>query len=211
MAPDNGGVFMSIGDEKNKRFLANSLFPSFFYAALGVVLTQAGAAQIHGSWGLHAFVGIPGLVLSGLALFRARLHWPAATTGMQPSRSRALGWGLLLVAAGASIGVLVSAGSVLLVGMAVPFTYLLPWAKIPMCRRRFAVSSLAMLAGAIAWVVIRGRPAQPLYFMIAAWMLYLPPMCMHVLILVTLDRGYRIHESPFPGKPEDDAHVRAQL
>lgn len=29
---------MTIGNEKDKRFLANSIFPSFFYAALALVL-----------------------------------------------------------------------------------------------------------------------------------------------------------------------------
>jgi hypothetical protein len=69
---------MTIGNERDKRFLANSIFPSFFYAALALVLGQVGAAQMHGSWSLRVFLGAPGLALSGLALFRARLHWPAA-------------------------------------------------------------------------------------------------------------------------------------
>jgi hypothetical protein len=48
-----------------------------------------------------------------------------------------------------------------------------------------------MLAGAIAWDVIRRRP-DPLYTMVAAWILCIAPMCMHILILVSLDRGYRV-------------------
>jgi len=48
---------MTIGTEKDKRFLANSIFPSFFYATLALVLGQVGAAQTHGSWSLRVFLG----------------------------------------------------------------------------------------------------------------------------------------------------------
>lgn len=182
---------MTIGNEKDKRFLANSIFPSFFHAALALVLSQLGLAQMHGFWGLRVFLGAMGLALSGLALFRARLHWPVIESAMPLPRARALGPYLVLLALGVSIGILVSEGSVLLLGTVAALTYLLPWIRIPVCRERFVVSSLVMLAGAIAWGVIRGRP-DPLYFMVAAWILCIAPMCMHILILVSLDRGYRV-------------------
>lgn len=183
---DGGCVIIG---EKTRRFAVNSMFPSFFHALLGLVLAQVGAAQMHGAWGLRVFLGVPGVVLSELVLFRARLHWQVISAGMSSLRPRDLRWYVLLLGAGASVGILVSAGSVMLVGMAAAFTYLLPWTKIPVCRDRFAVSSLVMLAGAIAWVVIGGGPAQSLYFVIAAWILYVPPMCMHLLVLVSFDRG----------------------
>jgi hypothetical protein len=198
---------MRIIDEKTRRFAANSIFPTFFYAALGLVLAQVGASQMHGSWHLHVFLGIPGFALSGLALFRARRHWSAGSAGMPSLRPRALGWYLLLLAAGAFIGVLASAGSVLLLGMVAALTYLLPWMKIPVCRAQFVVSSVAVLAGAVAWIVIYGRPTQPLYLMIAAWMLCMPAMFMHILVLVSLDRGYRIREPHLTDKPDLDVHV----
>jgi len=194
-------------DEKTRRFAANSLFPTFFYGALGLVLAQIGAAQMHGSWRLHVFLGIPGIALSGLALFRARLHWTAASAGMPSLRPRALGWYLLLLATGAFIGVLVSAGSVLLLGTAAALTYLIPWSKIPVCRAQFVVSSVTTLAGAVAWTVIYGRPAHSLYLMVAASMLYVAPMFMHILVLASLDRGYRIDEPPLTDKPDLDMHV----
>lgn len=198
---------MSIGNEKDKRFLANSIFPSFFYATLALILGQVGAAQMHGSWGLRLFLGAPGLALSGLALFRARLHWSAVNVAKPSSHVRVLGWYLALLAAGVSIGILVVEGSVLLLGTMAALTYLLPWARIPACRERFIVSSLVMVAGAIAWDVTRGRPDQSLYFMIAAWILYIPPMCMHFLVLTSLDRGYRIQESRVTEQSGLDMHV----
>jgi hypothetical protein len=198
---------MSIIDENTRRFAANSLFPSFFYAALGLVLAQMGAAQLHGSWSLHVFLGAPGFVLSGLAIFRARLHWPAAGARMPALRARAPGWYVLLFVVGACIGALVSAGSATLLGLVAALTYLLPWMKIPVCRAQFGLSSTSIVAGAVTWVVIHGRQDQSLYFMLAAWMLYLPPMFMHLLVLVSLDREYRTHDHRPADKPELDEHV----
>jgi hypothetical protein len=125
---------MSIIDEKTRRFAANSIFPSFCYAVLGLVFSQKSAAQLHGGCGLHVFLGVPGFTLAGLALFRARLHWQAVSAGTPSLRPRALGWYLLLLAAGASVGALISSGSVLLVGTVAALSYLLPWARIPVCR-----------------------------------------------------------------------------
>lgn len=198
---------MRMINEKSRRFAANSLFPTFFYVALGLVLAQVGAAQVHGSWDLHIFLAIPGITLLGLALYRARLHWSAATAGMPSLRARALGWYLLLFATGACVGVLASAGSVLLLGMVAALTYLLPWTKVPVCRAQFMVSSVFVLAGAVAWIVIYSRPAHSLYFMVAAWMLYVPAMFMHILVLMSLDRGYRICEPRLTDKPAMDVRV----
>jgi hypothetical protein len=91
--------------------------------------------------------------------------------------------------------------------MMATFTYLLPWTRIPVCRARFVVSSLVMLAGTIAWFAIHGRPVQSLYFMIAAWMLYFPSVSMSLLVLVSLDRGYRMRESCSTEISDLDTHV----
>jgi hypothetical protein len=198
---------MLISDEKTKRFAANSIFPSFFYASLGMVLGQIGASQMHASWSFHLFLGIPGLGLFGLVLFRARLHWPAVSADKPSFHGRALGWYLLLLVAGACTGALVSAGSVTLLGMVAALTYLLPWMKIPVCRGQFGASSVAILAGALAWIAIHGRPDQSPYFMMAAWALYFASMFMHLLVLVSLDRGYRTHAPRITDKPELDEHV----
>lgn len=195
---------MLISDEKSRRFAANSIFPLFFCSALGLVLSQAGAVRVHGPWGLHVFLGMPGLVLSGAALFRARRHW-AAAADVPSVRTAALRWYVLLLATGVCIGALVSAGSATLVGVVAALTFLLPWAKIPTCRVRFVWSSVAILSGAVAWVVAVGMPAQSLYLMIAAWMLYACSMVMYFLVLVSLDYGYRIGAPRFTDKPDDCA------
>lgn len=162
---------------------------------------------MHGSWGLRVFLGAPGLALSGLALFRARLHWPAGNAAVPSFHVRDLGWYVALFAAGVSIGELVSNGSVMLLGVVAALTYLLPWTRISVCRNQFVVSSVVMLVGATARAVTRGRPDQALSFMVAAWMMYTAPMCMHFLVLASLDRGYRVQESRVTEKSGLDAHV----
>lgn len=195
---------MPIIDEKTRRFAANGIFPSFSFAVLGLVLAEVGVTQLHGRWGVHAFLGILGFGFSSLVLFRARLHWPAVSAATPVHTAHALGWYFLLFVVGAAIGFLVSAGSVLLLGGAAASMYLLPWTTIPVCRARFVVSSLVMLAGTVAWGLIYGKSVQSLYLMVAAWILYLPSMLMHVLVLVSLDRGYRLRESGSTGRPDLD-------
>ena len=198
---------MRIINEKDKRLAANSLFPSFSYLVLALMLGQVGTARMHGSWGVHVFLGAPALVLLGLTTRRARLHWPAINAATPSPRSHALGWYLVLIAEGVCVGVLVSSGSVLVLGTGATLAYLLPWTRIPSCRSRFVVSSLALLAGAVAWVAVQGALVQSLYFMIAGWILCLPPMFMHFLVLVSLDPGYRIDEPHVAETSSLHAHV----
>lgn len=198
---------MSIWSEKDKRFAINSVFPSLFFSALATVLGQAGSAQMHASWRVHGVLVAPGLVLSGLSLFRARLHWPAVGAAALSRSARHAGWYLALFAVGTLFGVFVSAGSVLLIGVAAALMYLLPWMKLPVCRGRFVVSALVMLGGTLAWGVACARSIPSTYLMMAAWILYLPPTFMHLLVLLSLERGYRIEASALTDKPSHDAHA----
>lgn len=79
---------MSVIAENTKQFAANSLFPSFSYCLIGFVLVQAGAGQMHGFWTVHLFLSVAGLVLAGLTIFRARLHWSLASAAKPPLRPR---------------------------------------------------------------------------------------------------------------------------
>ena len=157
---------MRIVGDKTRRFAANSMFPSFLCGQTGLVLAQMAAVQLHGGWGLRVFLGLPGLVLLALELFRARLHWAAAGAGPRSADARALAWYLVLIASGAAIGPMIRAGSLLLLGLATTVAYAVPWTTIPLCRARF----------------------------VAAWTLRLPSITMHLVVLVALDRGYGIGE-----------------
>jgi hypothetical protein len=201
---------MSMIDDKTKRFAANSIFPSLFLAAFGLVLAQAWVAQMSGSWRLRAILAIPGITLSGLAFYRARLHW-SARIAERPERmgDRRLSFNTRDVVGylslfGVGIVIALCAGSVLLLGIVVLLMYLVPWARIPVCRTRFIASSIITLAGAITWLVLYGKPVHPLHYVVAAWLVLIPPMMMLFLAMVSLPYGYRMREpardaNPSPG------------
>lgn len=162
------------------------------------MLAQMAAAQLHGGWGLRVFLGLPGLVLLALELFRARLHWAATGGGLRSADARAVASYLVLFASGAALGAVIRAGSVLLLGVAAAVTYVVPWTNILPCRARFVAASTAIVVGAVGFVIIHDVPAGPLYLLVAAWTLTLPSITMHLIVLVLLERGYRIagHANP---------------
>lgn len=53
-----------------------------------------------------------------------------------------------------------------------------------MCRSHFPPSSVAVPAGAAAWLATDAGPAESVYLLMAAWMLYLPPRFVHLLVLL---------------------------
>jgi hypothetical protein len=199
---------MSTMDEKLKQFAANSIFPSFFFALFGLVLTQVGAQQVKASLALHVYLGMPGLALSALVLYRARLHYPTSLVNMLSLRPHVFGWhSLLLMIGGALIGQLASTGSALLVGMVALLAYLLSWKRIAACRVQFFGASVLLLAGAIGGLLLAGRSIPSLYFMIVGWILCVSAMSMYLFVLATLDRSYRIGRS----NPVDEPEVKVRL
>lgn len=184
-------------DEKTRRFAANSIFPSFFLAAFGFVLGQVWAAQVSGSWWLHAVLGIPGMTASGLAFYRARLHWSAgiARSGDRRLRFNAQDFAWYVVLFSAGIIVALCSGSVFLLGIVAALMYLVPWEKIRVCRTRFSVSSFIALAGAIAWLARNGQSMRSLHYVVAAWLVLIPPMVMLFVVILSLPDQYRVRGS----------------
>jgi hypothetical protein len=191
---------MSAISERIRWFAANGLFPSLFLGVFGVFLAHVWGVRMGGSWQLHALLGIPGSALSVLVLYRARLHWSVGTVGMVEGTSErrrsfhtaAFPWYLLLFAAGVLVAL--STISAVLLGLAALLTYAVPWAKIPVCRSRFIVSSIVMLAGAIGSLAVYGKPVHPLHYLIAAWVVSFMSMIMLVAVLFSLPYGYRVRE-----------------
>jgi hypothetical protein len=198
---------MSTMNEKTKRFAANSIFVSLIFGVLGLILAQAGVARMSGSWPTHVILGIPGLTLTGLALYRARLHWSAGITGMpaQAGRRRLLfdirdlAWYLLLF--GIGIVIAQSASSALLFSIVASLMYLVPWARIPVCRNSFITSSTITLGGAIAYIALYGKSVSPMHYLLGAWMITVPVMMMSFLVVVSLPHGYRVREAAQANNP----------
>lgn len=197
---------MSIIEKKTKQFIANSIFPSLFFACFGFALLQVGAVRVHGSLGLHAFFSIPGLTLLGLILFRARLHWAAQGENKSLIRACDLKGYVLLLIAGIGIGLVTLASSVIAVLIISTLMYLFPWAKLSICRRHFHKSAMIIFAGAVVGVFVYDVQIEPLSFMIVGWILYVLSMSMHISVLMSLDRGYRVGEKNSE-KSELDTHV----
>lgn len=190
-----------MSDEKTRRFAANSLFVSLFLAVFGLALAQAGVAKMSGSLLAHVLFGLPGIALSGLAFYRARLHWPARIAlapggsgdGRPPSGVRDLACYLLLFGTGIAVASL--AEGVILLGIVAWLMYFVPWVKLPVCRKRFVPSSIVTVAGALAWLALYGKPVPPLDYVVAASIVSMPALTMQLLVLVSLPGGYRVRES----------------
>jgi hypothetical protein len=191
---------MLIISDKTRWFAANGIFPSLFLGVLGLFLGQAWGAQVGGSWQLHALVGVPGLALSVLVFYRARIHWSAGIVDMRErERERRpslitgdLLWYVMLF--GGGIVIALSAMSPLLITPVALLTYLVPWTKIPVCRTHFVISLTIMLAGAITFLAFSGKPAHPLQYLIAEWMVSFISMVMLFAVLFSLPYGYRVRE-----------------
>lgn len=91
----------------------------------------------------HVVAAIPGIFLSGVALYRYRRHWPAgaAPNGAQPTQARKLLWDyralacyLLLAATGFGIALLIIEGAMFLLALVAVGMVYIPWAKISVCR-----------------------------------------------------------------------------
>ena len=189
-----------MADEKTRRFAASSIFPSLFLSMVGLLVGQAGVARMSGSWVPHALFAVPGMVLAGLALYRARMHWSMGTAmppgqDKGPDRSfdvRDGAWWVLLF--GTGLVVALSAASVFLVGVVASLLYLVPWTAIPVCRTRFLASSMITLAGALAWLVLHGIPVPAPYYLAVAWMVTMPPTLATCLVLAVLPHDYRVRQ-----------------
>jgi uncharacterized membrane protein len=96
---------------------------------------------------------------------------------------------------GTGIVVAGSASSVVLLSIVASLSYLVPWARIPVCRNRFVASSSVTLAGAIACLVFYGKSVAPLHYLVAAWMFTVASMMMTFLVVASLPYGYRVRES----------------
>lgn len=182
--------------EKTRSFAANSIFPSLFLGALACVLAEAWVAQLGGSWQAHLVFGMPGMSLSALACNRARVHWSAGTR-RPPVGVRDFAWCLCLFATGILVALCVA--SVFLLGIVAVLIYLVPWAKVPVCRTRFVASSMVTLAGALACLALYGKALYGLHYAVAAWVVSTPSMLMMFLVLAALPASYRLGEpSPDP-------------
>jgi hypothetical protein len=195
---------MASGNEKTKRFAANSLFPTLVLAAVALWLAETWAVKMGAGAQVRLLVGIPGLALVAMAFYRSRLHWRPRESRFNLLSVSSLACYLALAGAGGIAGLAVCTGSILALGLLASMAYLIPWAKIPVCRYGFFLSSGITLLGAIGAMTFYGKPMHPLYFIGAGWALLIPTMTMQFLVLAFLDKSYRLDEDSQLHAPVDE-------
>lgn len=197
---------MTMRSPKSRNFSTNSLFAAFSLGLIGWGLLHAWGISVRVGVSFHALAVVPGLVLSGIALYRYRQHWPADPTpwagkqkhGLQlPWHPRAIASYLLLLAIGFAIALLIKTGSMFLLVPAMIGMIAAPWTKIAVCRGHFFASSALLQAGVLLGFVFLDSSVHPLYYALAAW-LFLSAACT-VIVSVILVHGNRLDRMPVSG------------
>jgi hypothetical protein len=80
-----------------------------------------------------------------------------------------IGWSIVLLITGSSLGLLVIAGSTTLLGVFTVGYSIVPWHRIRLCRQRPVWAGLVMCGGGAIVVSIYHRHAQFMFLPIAAW------------------------------------------
>lgn len=197
---------MKIHGAKARTFSTSSLFAAFSLGIIGWGLLHAWGIYVKTSILFHALAAMPGLALSGIALFRFRQHWPldAANPASQQDRRVRLPWHyramacyLMLAAIGVGIALLIIDGYMVLLASAAVGMFCVPWAKISVCRDYFFLASGIITASAFSALVLLGRPVHPVYYPVAAWLLLITA-CISVTSVVII-HGNRPDRMPVSG------------
>ena len=197
---------MSMPSAKSRTSSTNSLFAAFSLAVIGWGLLHAWGLSVNTGIFFHALAATPGLVLSGLVLYRYRQHWPVNASGIAlphkqdlklPWDYRAVAFYILLSGVGFCIALCINGGSIFLLSLAAMGMALVPWAKIPACRDHFFFASALVEAGALSGLVVLDRSPYPLHYPMAAWLLL--SIAFIAIISVIIIHGKRLDRMPVSG------------
>jgi hypothetical protein len=150
---------MTIRSVKSRTFSTNSLFAAFCLGLIGWGLLHAWGLSVRTGLLFHSLAAIPGLVLSGVVLYRYRQHWPVDAAacaarqkpGLKRARDyRAVASCLLMAGIGFVIAILISGGSLFALALAAMGMVFVPWTKIAVFRDHFFLASGLVGAG-LCW------------------------------------------------------------
>lgn len=111
-------------------------------------------------------------LLTMLRIRRAKPEGGALRVHLKPNtRISGIGWPIVLLIAGSGLGLLVIAGSTVLLGVFAIGCSIPPWHRIGLCRQRPVLSSLVMCGGGAIVVAIYHRLIDFMFLPIAAWVL----------------------------------------
>jgi hypothetical protein len=138
------------------------------YAAGGAALMNAWLSLFHANVIGHVAATIPWLCLALLSALRMPPGTPDDAHANLPAGT---GWPIVLPLAGGAVGLLVAAGSSLLLGVVAIGCSFAPWQRIRLCRQRPILASLVMCAGGAAVLVLCRHAVDVMFLPVAAWIL----------------------------------------
>jgi hypothetical protein len=131
--------------------------------------------MVHAS--LRAFLLMTMLWLSPALLTMLRIRRAKPEDGLllvhlkPDNRISSIGWPIVLLITGSGLGLLVVAGSTVLLGVFAIGCSILPWHRIGLCRQRPLLASLVICGGGALVVAIYQRNIDFMFLPIAAWVL----------------------------------------
>lgn len=138
------------------------------FSAGGAALMNTWLAMAHASMAGHLVTTIPWLSLALLSLMRIRRTRP---DDKRDSGVSGMGGTIVLLIAGGAVGLLVLAGSAVVLGVCAIGCSFAPWHRIRFCRRHPVSASLLPCGGGALVLAIHRHDVEFMFLPIAAWIL----------------------------------------
>lgn len=156
--------------------VGNGAFIAFAYSIFGWALIQAWCVMLNTHIASQVAAALVGISIAALAIRRYRLQWPALRQRQSRSATQEklinTSCSLLLLIIGYLIGELILSGWITpLVLLAAGLT-LIPWSRIPLCRKYFLASVILMGTGIALTLTVSAQPVDLIRFPLAAWVLW---------------------------------------
>lgn len=159
-------------------------FIGFVFSLTGWAFIEVWFIGRHVGPGAHLVPALITLYLAFSSIRRSKLAREDFRTDDHPSApqrdkpgAKQLGWALMLMLAGAMMGVLIGTNSVFFVGIgAVGLSYV-PWSRVPLCRDHLIVASLAMCTGVALPMLIAYRNLDLIFPLLTAWVFWTCALC----------------------------------
>lgn len=145
------------------------------YSAGGAALMNTWLFVVHASlraYLLMTMLWLTPALLTILRIQRAKPESGSLRVHLKPdTRISSIGWPIVLLITGSGLGLLVVAGSTVMLGVFAIGCSILPWHRIGLCRQRPVLASLVICGGGAIVVAIYHRHIDFMFLPIAAWVL----------------------------------------
>jgi len=177
----------------------NTGFSALLCTALGFLLLETCIVQLKGKPLVHVIgtlmaIGLGAGILLRIAPYRPTSFLPTGMLGQRtapPSGIAMMSSGLLLAATGYAGAVVPGSGWATDSVIFAACVYLVPWSRIPLCRRGFAVPLCIVMLAALAVLVARGPLPHPVSLLISAWLLWVTAIFTWAMLFIVRQRQPR--------------------